>query len=1102
MSFQDLELDAFYEGWGDEIAQAAINPILRETVSYDRLSSYFTISSFLSIADGLERIWRRGGSIRLVMGLHDLDQEVLLASKMSGTPDFFQTFDSMKERILSQVSALEDEMHSKRIETFALMLRDGFVSLKVASHPLGTGAAIFHNKRFIFRDDVGNIITGSSGMNETVRGLTRNYDELTLQRSWRDTGGQLEKHIESFERLWSAKVPNLVIREIEPDFSLELLEASQRHPNPTKASKEAPFSISFERAMKSCPSYFFIAQDGLSLFPHQERVVLEATDTFPIRKMFADEVGLGKTLEAGATLRFLSAFAGCESVLLACPQGLMRQWREEMHTHFKEDYWVWNSGERVYESLTGEELASPNGLPFFAGAPPKKIVSSHLLRTERYRTMLGLEENLRFDAFVLDEAHSARMTIDNQGRIKTTKMWEIAQILASRSENCILLTATPMQIHPIELFGQLSILGLEGGWSDPSNFLKSIELMASRNDTMNLEDCRLMANLIMDSASALDLVPDIDDARQFVDQLVRLQDDFDRAIHVDQNLDSAYRAFVLLHPVHQMVIRNTRESLVQMGYKFPERIHLAPEVFASPQLSDFLRSLSVYLREGYGVLEKVVSEDGNSATGFTISTYYQRLASSLIAAQQSLNRRRIKLEAINDFLDKNLASFDWDKTSDSDDEDFDSLDDVEESGSSLEKALRDPKKRPALRQAVQSELMFLSDLMSILDSMKPNFVEHDAKFHVALDLLKSEHEVAPVLVFSRYTDTLLGFIDYCEEHLLSDGNIGYGMYSGGEIWIRTGDSRVPSSKAGVVEGLNSNALRVLFCSDAASEGLNLQAAGSIINLDVPWNPARLEQRIGRIDRLGQRKAEVRVYNLWYPNSVEAEMYKRLLARKETLELAVGAFPSLVADSIKNSVSEFFGKGATTQPEIISELELLRNKKQAEALSRLWTRSYESPTRSRELRRTLRNVFLSIPETKAIAESLTIEEGYPESFALFHPALHQWWRDRLDSQPLSAGDCLSASVLGGLTAAIVVGSERTGFMPLSDEGIAQAVSALGGEKIRKFHVEDSLFSPGDPYQAGIQLLELSKFQGLAGLLAQGPKPAEFKALPICGEGYTD
>lgn len=1101
MSFKDLALEAFYEGWGDEISQAAINPILREAFSYDRLSSYFTISSFLSIADGLEKIWRRKGSIRLVMGLHDLDEDVLLASKMSGSSDFFQTFDSIKQRILNQVSALEDEMHAKRIETFALMLRDGFVSLKVASHPQGTGAAIFHNKRFIFRDDAGDTITGSSGMNETVRGLTRNYDELTLQRSWLDTGGQLEKHVESFERLWAERVPNLVVREVDPEFSLELLAASQQRRKPLEAPKDLSSGFSLENAIKSCPSYFFIAQDGLSLFPHQERVVLEATDSFPIRKMFADEVGLGKTLEAGATLRFLSAFAGCENVLLACPQGLMRQWREEMHTHFREEYWVWDSGAGVYESPTGQESASPDGLPFFIGAPSKKIISSHLLRTERYRKMLEEEEGLQFDAFVLDEAHSARMSIDSQGRIKTTKLWEIAQILGSRSAHCILLTATPMQIHPIELYGQLIILGLEGGWSDSSNFLQSIEIMASQKDTMSLEDCGLVASLIKDSSSKLHLIPDIDGAREFVVQLVRIKDDFGRAIHVNQNLELAYRAFVLLHPVHQMVIRNTRESLVQMGYKFPKRIHQAPEVFTSPQLTDFLRSLSVYLREGYGALEKLISDDGKAATGFTVSTYYQRLASSLIAAQQSLNRRRLKLNRVSEFLEQNLVNLDWEEKGDFEDEDLDDLDDVENVSSTLEKALRNPKRRPALRQAVQSELMFLSDLMSILDSMKPNFVEHDAKFQVALQLLQKEHEIAPVLVFSRYTDTLLGFIDYCEERLLSKGGIGYGLYSGREIWIQTGDSRLPSSKAGVVKGLNNNSVRVLFCSDAASEGLNLQAAGSIINLDVPWNPARLEQRIGRIDRLGQRKAEVRVYNLWYPNSVEAEMYKRLLARKATLELAVGAFPSLVADSIKNSVAEFFGKSTNTAPDVISELELLRNKKQAEALARLWTLSYEAPTRTRELRDSIRNVFLGLSATKAIAESLSIDEGSPESFTLFHPLLQDWWRDMANSQPTSSGNCLSAAVLGGLTAGIIVGADKTSPRPLSDDGVAQAVSALGGQKIGEFLTDEKPFSIEDPYQAAINLLQLSGFQGLAELISLGHEEAEFKALPICREGET-
>src|SRR5690606_34240352 len=99
----------------------------------------------------------------------------------------------------------------------------------------------------------------------------------------------------------------------------------------------------------------------------------------------------------------------------------------------------------------------------------------------------------------------------------------------------------------------------------------------------------------------------------------------------------------------------------------------------------------------------------------------------------------------------------------------------------------------------------------------------------------------------------------------------------------------------------SGEVDIVFCSDAASEGLNLQAASVVINVDVPWNPARLEQRIGRAARLGQTAEIVDVLNLWYPQSVEAKIYERVLQRRDVMELALGAFPELVGTAIRNAV---------------------------------------------------------------------------------------------------------------------------------------------------------------------------------------------------------
>ena len=134
--------------------------------------------------------------------------------------------------------------------------------------------------------------------------------------------------------------------------------------------------------------------------------------------------------------------------------------------------------------------------------------------------------------------------------------------------------------------------------------------------------------------------------------------------------------------------------------------------------------------------------------------------------------------------------------------------------------------------------------------------------------------------------------------------------------------------------LFSGEIRIVFCSDAASEGLNLQAARILINVDVPWTPSRLEQRVGRIARLGQIADEVVIYNVWYPNSIEARMYHRIQKRLENTNLAIGEFPDVVAKKIRAAIMD----GSDNDNLGLSELLEIRNSKQVAALEELWSQS--------------------------------------------------------------------------------------------------------------------------------------------------------------------
>ena len=137
-------------------------------------------------------------------------------------------------------------------------------------------------------------------------------------------------------------------------------------------------------------------------------------------------------------------------------------------------------------------------------------------------------------------------------------------------------------------------------------------------------------------------------------------------------------------------------------------------------------------------------------------------------------------------------------------------------------------------------------------------------------------------------------MEYLREKLVPYYGKTLGCYrgAGGQVW--DGEKWRAVSKGEITEALNQGKLRILLCTDAASEGLNLQAAGAIINYDLPWSPSKVEQRIGRIDRIGQELAEVLVVNLFLKDSVDDKVYRALRHRCGLFEHFVGAMQPVLA----------------------------------------------------------------------------------------------------------------------------------------------------------------------------------------------------------------
>jgi len=262
-----------------------------------------------------------------------------------------------------------------------------------------------------------------------------------------------------------------------------------------------------------------------------------------------------------------------------------------------------------------------------------------------------------------------------------------------------------------------------------------------------------------------------------------------------------------------------------------------------------------------GVLDRLMQRFGTRRHAGLVLTVYRRRPTSSWAAIASTLRRRLARERADletELLDDEAEELEGDGVETGDGA---VVDDVE---------------------AVPLSDRDLEDLGTYLDRLESIT---DSKFEqLRTDLDQARGAGRAVIVFSAFTDTL----DYLRDRLQQSYRSQLATYTGegGKIGTDIGEWQAVS-KTELVDALRSGRVSVVLATDAASEGLNLQAASYLINFDLPWNPMRVEQRIGRIDRIGQSSATVIVRNYVIPGTIEEQVYKALALRIDMFSGLVG-----------------------------------------------------------------------------------------------------------------------------------------------------------------------------------------------------------------------
>jgi hypothetical protein len=378
-----------------------------------------------------------------------------------------------------------------------------------------------------------------------------------------------------------------------------------------------------------------------------------------------------------------------------------------------------------------------------------------------------------------------------------------------------------------------------------------------------------------------------------------------------------------LMPTSWFMIRSTRDRLKKAGYRFPKREISNIDVGLDDKHTALLAELNDYLANYYDEYRSFLKGDERRGFGLIRAIYHQRFVSSFAAAYNTVRRRKEALEALLEGDEERLLKLAAEMVEDVG-EDVDEEELVEMMRVAVERARGLIERELEKLRSLESSLVVYSRAVTAADDPKLREIRR------VVQELRGEGR--KVLVFSKFTDTVDVVRDFLSRWLGED-RVGTYTGRGGEIW----DSRLRNWRVcekEVVSRALEKQVDVLVCSDAASEGLNLQAASAVVNVDMPWNPAKVEQRIGRADRIGQTADVVRVVNVWYPDTYEARMYRVLFDRQHIWWIIIGPASGIIAQRLVEAF-EAGASGASLQRRIQEAVDQVeRSKDDAIRLTRI------------------------------------------------------------------------------------------------------------------------------------------------------------------------
>jgi len=574
--------------------------------------------------------------------------------------------------------------------------------------------------------------------------------------------------------------------------------------------------------------------------------------------LIADEVGLGKTIEAGLLWTELRSRYDYRRLLVLCPAFLRLKWKRELAKRFGVEATI-TDAKGTLEAL---QRASTDGMNYgyaiiasMQGLRPMKGWDQESTKEKRVQNQFArflqkqeYSEPL-VDLLIVDEAHYLRNP-DPKKRKKTSILGEL---LRNVSDNIVLLSATPIHLRSQDLYQLLNIVD-EATFNQPRVF---DEILKANAPLVKARDA-VMNNKIT-SAELVDLLREaqnhsfLKESKQLKALIENPPSDSD-LMKVPRRLELTYQLETINLSGH--VLTRTRRRDVEEHHV--QRVATPEAIPMSPDEQEFYNQVTQAIRK--------LCKKHSKHEGFLLMTPQRQMSSSMPAALRDWQNRGGEIV-------------------DNANEDIGEIVEEEE----------------VTHGFIVDELIRIASHITSLEDLWKNDSKYNRFRALVVDEYLRKNPKAKVVVFSYFRATL----DYLHERLTNEG-----IQS---IVLKGGIEQGKDEVIDIFE--KEDGPNILLSSEVGSEGIDLQFASILINYDLPWNPMRVEQRIGRIDRIGQKSSKIWIWNLFYDDTIDARIYQRLYERIKIFEESIGGLEPILGDAIRKLSIDLLREELTPEQEV-------------------------------------------------------------------------------------------------------------------------------------------------------------------------------------------